>query len=257
VHAARATTPETPATTTASPSPRRVLSARERALHASFALLLVLVAIGTIAVVIGWVLSQRTPSWWATPDPDDPTLIARAESIERFVSNELSRARPDAQAWRIAIPQEAATAWVNARLPRWLASRNVEWALEGRPILMLFRDGALTVATDLAEPGKAAHRIVGARVAVRIRDDRLVPRLAGVNVGSLVLPPALAAGSIRRALPENAGPEAHEALEALLGATPLGEHAAWRVDESRTVHLIDVEFADDRAILTLVTEADR
>ena len=224
-------------------------------MHAFFALLLVLVAIGTITIAIGWVLSQRSPSWWAAPDPNDPTLVARAESIERFVSNEMSRPRQTGSAWRLAIPEEAATAWVNARLPKWLASRGVEWPLEQRPILVLFRDGGVTVATDLSD--EDSRRIVGAQVEMSVRQDRLVPRLTGVNVGALVLPPALAAGSIRRAIPGNAGPEARHALDALLRATPLSEDAAWRVDESRTVRLIGVEFADDRAILTLITEAAR
>lgn len=225
-------------------------------MHAAFALLLVLVAIGTIAVAIGWVLSRRTPGWWAAPDAADPTLVARAESIERFVSSELSRVRPEGTAWRMAIPQKAATAWVNARLPKWLTSRGVDWPLENRPILVLFRDGSVTLATDLANGETGGHRIVGAQLALRVRGDHLVPRLTGVSVGSLVLPPSLAAGSIRRALSKSAGSEAHDALGALLRGAPLAEDASWRVDESRTVRLLDVEFERDRAVMTLVTEAD-
>lgn len=226
---------------------------RQRALHAIFAVLLVLIAIGTVLLIAGWLLSRRAPSWWVAPDPRDPALVARAESVERFVSNELSRPRDDGAPWRIAIPEEAATAWINARLPRWLANRGVDWPLEGVPIVVRFRaDGSLILGADTSE-GADATRVIGARAAPSLSDAGPSLRLTEVSLGSLTLPPSFAASTIRRAIPADS--DARAIVRALLDGGPLTDDASVRVDESRRVMIIGLSIEDGRATLTCVTGA--
>ena len=240
------------------PLRRRDLTGIERVLRAYFAAILVLVAIGTAAGTGAWLLARRTPDWWNAPDSGDPTLAARAESIERFVSNELTKPRDGASPWRIAIPEGAATAWVNARLPRWLESRDVDWPLGRAPTLVLFRDGEILLGADIAEPGEPSPRIIGARLALHTTDEGMGARISSLSFGSLSLPPSLASSSVRRALPAGAGSDTRAALETLLRGGSVTNDAAWRIDDSRVVRLVGIEFGDGRAVLTCLTEpADR
>ncbi len=249
---ARTTPSSGPTAARHSPPARRALSGPQRALHAAFTVTLVLVALGAIVVVSGWTLSRRAPGWWTSPDPSDPALIRRAEHVERFVTGELSKPRDEGAPYRLAIPEDAATAWINARLPRWLDNRGIAWPLEGTPILVRFRgDGTIVLAANVA--GEGAHpQIVGAHARPAMSSRGPVLRLTDVSVGSLTLPPGVASPSIRRALPEDEHGAHERLIDALLRGRPLTDDPTWRVDGARAVTLVDLSVEDGRIVLTCV-----
>jgi hypothetical protein len=229
---------------------------RQRALHAILALVLALVALGTLVVLGAWLLTRRAPSWWEAPNLADPSIVATAESVERFVSNQLSEHRETDTPWRMAIPEDAATAWLNARLPRWLANREVEWPLEGVPVLVRFgADGSMLLAADTSAHADAT-RVIGARATPSLDESGPVLRLTEVSLGTLSLPPSFAASTIRRAIPSDS--DARAIVGALLDGRPLADHTSIRVDESRRVTIIGLTIEDGVATLTCVTgEAER
>jgi hypothetical protein len=79
--------------------------------------------LATIAGLCAW-LALRPPPWWAVPAPD-AGRADRGAAFEQALVSEFTRVRPTGSAWAIRIRASDMNDWLAARLPQWLASRDL------------------------------------------------------------------------------------------------------------------------------------
>src|SRR5690606_3130513 len=110
-----------------------------------------LVAVVTCSVAVAMTLADQTPVWWRTVRGDDPRTRARGIEVENRTGNLIYQIRPaDAAAvdryrsevWTVEFSAPEANAWLNARLPGWLASQWDErvWPGEMSEVQVEFKD---------------------------------------------------------------------------------------------------------------------
>lgn len=226
------------------------MPSRVRWFHAFGAAVIMSIGVASILLVIGWALAHRTPGWWEPP-PTGVDVERSAESLEMFVANELSRPRDDGTPWRFAVPEDAATAWVNARLPRWLENREIDWPFEGVPVLLRFRPGVILVGLDVST--NSDPRIVGAELTPKTRGETLNLGLGSISVGTLKMPPSTAASIARSLGPAGSEENVNEVVEAVLSGEPIVRSTTWPIDGGRSVTVLDIAIEDGRVVVTCLT----
>lgn len=227
---------------------------RVRWLHAFGAAAIVSVGVAAILLAVGWALAHRTPGWW-TPPHAGADAERSAESLEQFVSNELSRPRDDTAPWRFAVPEDAATAWVNSRLPRWLENREIDWPFEGIPVLVRFRSGTVVVGLDVST--NSNPRIVGAELAPTTLGESLNIGLGSISVGTLKMPPSMAASIARSLGPTGSEQSVNEVVEAVISGEPIVQSTTWPIDGGRSITVLDIAIEDGRVVVTCSTGPTR
>ncbi len=86
-----------------------------------------------VFVLVAFALIRSSPRWWRTIISEDPATIAMAVNVENRVVNSINDHKPKAptaagQPWRsdpwtIPIHAVEANAWLNVRLPKWVANQ--------------------------------------------------------------------------------------------------------------------------------------
>lgn len=258
------------------PSPRVSLFSL-RAWHAWRPWILALVGgallAGTLIVGVGWALSKRDPSWWRPAISSDRTIAKAVESgaMQQFTAVRPGRAVPNARAgevwwrsepWKVSLRADDANAWLNARLPEWLANRRppVAWPAEVVQLQAEFREGIIYLGVRLRQGG--ATRVVSAAVEPTIAaDGSLWVPARRIAVGAMPIPPSWILDSVRDASqeafpPELARlPETRATFDAFAGRRPIVLDASLRLEGGRRVKLLRIESRDGRLELTCRTES--
>ena len=197
-------------------------------------LILGALALVTCAIPAIWFLTTLEPSWWRDPPSPSASVARGAEAVERAFSAELARHHDPGQTWSIEVTEDAANAWLNHRLPLWLAHEGIElpWAVEA--ISARFGSGSIRVGA--ARPAGATPRIVGVTLSPRVDAPAgaLHATVRRLHLGAVTIPGALA----------------DRAASAVLGS----DAEAWAgriVDGDRTFTVRPIELSDGRSV-TLV-----
>lgn len=164
------------------------------------ALLVLLVAVlGVGAVVIARMLS--TPAWVSRAAPDcadgrdgtpEGTAHRIARELESQLASDLHRIRPDGEEWELDVNLAAAQAWLDCRLPEWVAHTDdaelqalaAEW---GTGVTLGEGSAGVVVALH-REWGCAAAEVIATRSG-----DKWVIRPAQAWVGTQRVPLVIAA----------------------------------------------------------------
>jgi len=230
----------------------------------------VFVAIG-LPIAMG--MMARAPSWWRSIDARSTATIRAGTDLENHVVEVMRLVRPSgkpaagtptgpgsyqSEPWTIAIRAADANAWMNARLPKWVASRGPDttpssgpiapgtqtkarmfaWPEQVEQVQVEFARGMIHIGARIrestpkddasSENTRSAARIVSASLVPELAaDGSLWMRAEGVGVGSLPLPTSLLLSSASAgnmvALPQELRdlPETAALLRAFTGDTPL------------------------------------
>ncbi len=186
-------------------------------------------------LLAGYMLANTAPTWWnATPDTGESALdISRA--LEQGVASQLTKVRgPGAQPWRVSVRTEDLNAWLNARLPQWLAhDASLPWPKDVRMPQVHIEPGGIEAAAEWN--GWIVASAWGVESGGADQAARLVP--AGATVGRLPAPFASGVGAWF--VPQLAHPVP---LELQLG-------------DGRLVRVTGVTFSEGQAVIDCTTIA--
>lgn len=235
---------------------------------------LVVVALVGVPALVAAVLVQRPPSWWRAVHRDDPRTLDRARGIEDRAFSELTAVRPadevyasehpeswGSEVWTFRVDAPEANAWLNARLPQWLANQDgsFRWPGEIGEVQVDFEDAEVRVGM-LVHAVDRDH-IVSATLTPRVGEDgSLWLPARWVQMGRLALPASwvLEKADARRAefLPASMArmPETDGMFRAFAGELPIARNAVVRLDDGRRVRLLSITPRDGTLYLTCRTE---
>lgn len=199
---------------------------------------------GTLLLVaLAATLAGMRPAWWAPPDPRSAEVAARARTLENDVVNR-AYAHAAGEPWTLDLDERAASAWLTARLPAWLASRGQR--SDAPPIQVLFDAGGVTLGART--PGVDAGRVVSLRLRPWVDEaGRLRPGVVGAGVGRLNVPGPLVGASARR-VASRVGDPGPGWLD--------GSSARVALGDGRVVRIVGVEVREGVLRLRLLTERE-
>jgi hypothetical protein len=231
-----------------------------------------LAAVVTCAVAVAATLADQAPVWWRTVRGDDPGALARGIEVENRAGNLIYRIRPadtaapdryQSEVWTVDLSVPEANAWLNARLPGWLASQWDEsvWPSEMSEVQVEFREGLIAVGARITLGGR--QRYFTATLAPEIRaDGSLWLPARWVSVGRLAAPGDWVvdyAGRRRdQFVPEDLRhlPETAAMFRAFAGEAPMARDAVVTLGDGRIVRLLAMIPADGRLQLVCRTEVE-
>lgn len=234
-------------------------------------LIVVLIVLGGVAA---WQLIGQRPLWWRSVNAADPATIDRAKSVENMVINEVYQRRAAdpvyqpteegswrSERWVIRIPVTEANAWLNARLPKWMANQHdpVRLPSELEGLRVEFQEGVILVGAQVRAGGQT--RIFTATLEPELAPDgSLWLPARWVHVGRLPVPVPVLLRSvgavIRRMIPPSvlALPETEAMARAFAGEQPVVERPVLRLEDGRRVRVLAVRPRDGVLEITCQTE---
>jgi hypothetical protein len=251
------------------------------------------VAMGTIVVLsvaalLAVALAQEPPGWFRHVDAKDQRVIDSARRIENALTTMMTRLRqtgtvgasgqtskvsapgsssasasgsgtPPGDTWTIAITADDATAWLNARLPKWLENQeggSFTWPEEVGTLRLDFDAGRIYAAASLHKGGQV--QVFSASVEPQLRDDgSLWMPAKWLGVGRLPLPTRMVLGqggaTTPRQLPAEFSklPQSRDVLSALRGEGPAMQTPIVKIGDGRRVQLLAIEPHDGQLLITL------
>lgn len=232
------------------------------------------VAVSSLAVLASLALIRESPDWWRTVRRDDPRTIRAAQDVEDALMSDFSAVRPTdpsfvpnepgqwrSEPWTIRVEASEANAWLNVRLPKWLANREEEfrWPEEVSELQVDFDQGVLRIGARVRISGQ--EQIVSATIRPALADDgSLTAPARWVHVGRLAVPASwvlsAAEGNAARYIPRSVAglPETDAMLKAFQGLGPVVSNAVVRLGDGRRVRLLRIEPRDGALVLTCQTE---
>lgn len=223
-------------------------------------------------------LARGAPSWWRGIEPD---AYARAVAVEDGFVSQLAAMREPADgepgaSWSFSLQAADATAWVNERLPRWVANHEAgfRWPEAVREVQVEFDEGVVKLGARL-RAGSDEHAVRAEEdryYSVVLRpwvdaDGRLWLRPGGAAVGAMPVPPgaanAIAMAWIRGAAVDLFASEgdglslervSEQVSDAAAGRRPLVQDAIIRIDPARHVRILAIVPRRGRLEVTARTE---
>jgi hypothetical protein len=217
-----------------------------------------LVAGCCLLLALGLALARADPSWWRTVQRDDPTFIDLGERVEKAVFNRVACNRGQ-DAWTVALKPEEANAWLNVRLPKWLANQkdDFHWPRDVSDIQVDFESGLVIIGAKVHAGGR--DQVLTATLEPRLDDaGRLFLPARYVNLGRLSIP---ADWVLDRAAADQYIPRDLQALpetDALINAFSKGDavlqQALFRLGDGRRVRILSIAPEDGLLRVTCRTE---
>ncbi len=219
------------------------------------AVTLLLIASITITVLTAITLARDTPDWWRHANFESDQTRDLARRVEIAIVEHVHKPRTNTEAWRVSVNVEQANAWLNAKLPAWVESRELEWPDKVDQIQADFNNGTITLGAKLNKD--AASQIVAASFQLEVRHDgALWIKQPRARAGRLDLPNGWTVARLREWLP----PELEESeamnrvLNALAGNEPLFDEARLKIGDGRVVRMLRITSSDDQLLIEAVTE---
>jgi len=206
-------------------------------------------------VVTALLLAQESPTWWRTVDAGDPAVVDLAERVERAVVSSIHKVRPIGEPWTVAISAPQANAWLNAKLPRWVQSRNAHWPEQLSQVQTHFSNGRISVGVRIGRGDN--EQIVAATVNPTLgADGSLWLAQPSTNAGRLDLPAGWTISRLASWLPpEIKGRQITDlVLKALRQEGPALDNTSVRLEDGRRIRLLGLSIDHERLLLTCVTE---
>lgn len=254
------------------PRPPRIPSRRLRRLFLISAT--IVISVVAVLVLLGISLTNARPLWWRSVNAGDPKTIALAEEIESAVTRQLSLHRETdtspiaaggprwrSREWSVSISASDANAWLNARLPRWLANRadEIRWPREIAEVQVDFDNGKIAVGARVVASGR--EQVLSATLVPEIHaDGSLWTSATWLHAGQLPVPASWIIARLldpaRSVLPEEIRdiPEARDMFEAFDGRGALITTPVVKLGDGRRVRLLKVRPRDGRLEMTCRTE---
>lgn len=235
---------------------------------------LALVAAVTISALLAWALVQEVPVWWRIVRKDDPKTAETALLIENSVWNQIYLSREMAPAadaaaadlgpaaeWTVSLKAADANAWLNERLPKWLANQHEEapWPKELEEVQVDFGDGLVRIGAKVRQPGQT--RVLSATLQPDLRPDGTLWLPASwVSIGRLAVPAdwVLQQAEQRKAdfIPAELRdlPETVAMFRGFAGKSPIVQNAVVKLEDGRRVRLLKLRPVNGRLEITCRTE---
>lgn len=238
---------------------------------------IVIVVLGTLAVLAAWQMSMVGPHWWRALDADDEQTRSLGEAVEHTIAAEFHRVeRPGArlddgnpdtpdpwhsEPWGIAIAAGEANAWLNTRLRPWLESQDDDfvWPADLAEIQVHFDNSTIHLGVRLERPGR--DRVLSATVAPSIdTGGGLWMPATWAYVGRLPIPAGWVLDQSDRRLEELVAERVEEAAtaraiaQALKGLEPAADQPTIRLGDGRQVRLLGLRAQRGRLELICRTE---
>lgn len=237
--------------------------------------LFVLIVVGTTIGLIALALSQEKPSWWDTLNANDPAVIEVAERLENAVATILTQARPSseegdaAKPWTVRIAAADINAWLNARLPTWMESReDVEfrWPDSLQELRIDFQDGLIHVGAKVSaakrvEPDTRSGNYFSAAIAPQFKGDgSLWMPARWVALGRLRVPASWMLSEPEEVAAADRVPdeiadlaETKQVLSAFAGRQAAMTNPTIKLGDGRRVRILAMTAADGKLAITCQT----
>jgi hypothetical protein len=217
---------------------------------------LVLIVLVCAMVLSAVSLVNRTPTWWRPMDVSDSRVRDLAEQVERAVVSTVHRHRPLDEPWTVAVSVEQANAWLNIKLPQWIANRSAQWPERIEELQMHFSEDA-TLSLGARIRGNDTSRVVVATIRPEVaQDGSLWLPMDAAQAGRLDLPRDWTVDQLREWIPEEVSERVptDQLLDALGALAPMFHEPVLKLDDGRRVRLLAMYPDGERLLLTCVTE---
>jgi hypothetical protein len=223
-------------------------------------------------VLGGLVLSRAAPAWWRTVLREDPATILLAEGAERRLINAAHdderiplKLQPDgswkSDTWFVEVRSAEVNAWLNVRLPMFLASQKDEfhWPADVSDVQVEFHEDRITIGARVRAGDR--HQVLTATLAPQLDEQgRLFMPARSVNLGRLTIPAAWVLQPIRANaetyIPAQLRklPETEVLFRAFEGDQALLQRALVRLEDGRRIRILKVEPRDGKLVVMCRTE---
>ena len=230
--------------------------------------------LGSAGVLGALALTRAAPAWWRTVLREDPATVRLAEKTENAfinIAHDFDRfplaESPDgvwrSDAFTLEVTAAEVNAWMNVRLPKWLANQKDEfhWPPELSDVQVEFHDDRITLGARVRAGER--HQVLTATLRPRLEaDGRLFLPAQSVNLGRLSIPASWVLDPIRDSaesyIPEQVRrlPETDLLFGAFGGEGPLLERAVVRLGDGRRVRVLKVQPRDGKLQILCQTERD-
>jgi hypothetical protein len=207
-------------------------------------------------------LARTAPSWWVTVRRDDPGTVATARTIENQIMTRVYQDRSgDNALWTVDIPAAEANAWLNVRLPMWVANQKdkFRWPKDMSDLQVNFSDDRVTIGAKVRSGQR--EQVFTATIEPRLTTDgRLYIPARWVSVGRLSIPADWVLDHAHRTaqqyIPANlrALPETDALFRAFMGEQAIRNSALINLSDGRAVRVVSFSARNDRLEITCKTE---
>lgn len=231
----------------------------------------------TLWMVLGSMTSSA-PAWWRHTDASAPHTIERAMILENAIASHLSLRRDSASdlsysatgsvpegwrsdPWSVALKSEDANAWLNVRLPVWLAGENehFEWPEEVSDLQVHFDAPHVRLGAKVRVRG--SEKFLSATLTPDLREDgSLWVKADWVHLGRLPIPASWVLGEaearVDDIIPDELRtlPEARSFFRVMAGEEPVAERPVVRLPDRRLVRLLRLQAERGWVEITCITE---
>jgi len=231
-----------------------------------------------IAVVLagGWIvvgsMTRAAPAWWRRIDPANERTVQRANDLEGAISHHISMVRPGStgeagggvwrtEPWTVAMRAEDANAWLNVRLPVWMARENprFEWPDEMTDLQVHFDAPLIRIGARVLADGREHY--LSATLTPELRGDgSLWVKADWVHVGRLPIPASWVLGEAEARAEDlipaelRDVPEAKTFFRIVAGEEPMAERPVVRLPDNRRVRLMALKAEKGWVAITCRTE---
>jgi len=208
-------------------------------------------------------LAWSAPGWWPRVDASDPRVAAAGADLENAVASEMSRVRPGSAGapgpwrsddWSVRIGQDEATAWLNTRLRKWLANRDVSLPDQIETIAVVFAGGEVRLGI-----GFTGGRVISARSRPELTaDGALWLRGTRLYAGRMPLPRSWVSGDGNNgwlAGEIGAAPEIAGAVRSMTGRAAVSSDPVVALGDGRRVRVVGIAIVEGAMSVTCRTEA--
>jgi uncharacterized protein YpmS len=254
----------------AAPAPHRLsfLRFRRWMLSAAGTMVMVLSAF----VLCGFVLARAAPAWWRTVLREDPATVRLAERAEQRLitaAHDTDNIPLHRQAdgtwrsdkWQVEVKAAEVNAWLNVRLPKWLANQKDEfhWPPDVSDVQVEFHNDRITLGARVRAGER--HQVLTATLAPKLDEHgSLYLPARSVNLGRLNIPASWVLSPIRSSAQTYIPPQIRDLPEtdalfrAFDGREALVQRALVRLDDGRRIRILKIQPQNGRLLVTCQTE---
>jgi len=224
-------------------------------------------------LLLGMGLMRASPSWWRTVLREDPATIRLAKDVESRITSTIYDTHPIVPSaathaqpgtlWYIEVDAPSANAWLNVRLPMWLANQKEQfrWPRDMTDLQVDFRNKRVTLGASVRAGDRT--QVLTATIDPYVDDKgRLWLPASGVSLGRLDIPGPWVVRAVRaqasRYIPPRLRdlPETQLLFRAFQGETAIINNAVFKLGDGRKVRVLDIQPKDGMLAITCRTERD-
>jgi len=209
-----------------------------------------------ISVLIALALVRSAPRWWRTILSEDPATVDLAWRVESELMQRINDHRPRppiapgqpwrSEPWMVTIDAAGANAWLNVRLPKWLANQQEKfhWPRNLSDLQVEFDADQITVGARVRSGDR--HQVLTATLRPRLAEGgKLWLPASWVNLGRLAVPASWvlerAKSGAAEYVPQSLRKleETQKLFRAFEGLEPITDRSLVRVQD-RYVRIVDI-----------------